>query len=163
MEQFEEVYNKYFHDVFSYLRGLTLNETLAEELTEETFFKAMLALNRFREDCDIRVWLCQIAKNCYFTHYKKQKKFQPEVVLDLAVEQEDFDKMLVNKEEAYQIHQILHNLPEPYKEVFSLRVFGELSFQKIGLLFAKSEHWACVTFHRAKQKIQKEMERKNEI
>ena len=74
------------------------------------------------------------------------------------LEESDIEHMLVDKELAFQIHQKLHELSEPYKEVFSLRVFGELSFQQIGLLFGKSEHWACVTYHRAKQKLQKEME-----
>ena len=49
--------------------------------------------------------------------------------------------------------QLLHNLPEPYKEVFSLRVLGELSYQDIAKLFGKTESWARVTFHRAKLKI----------
>ena len=53
----------------------------------------------------------------------------------------------------YLIHQILHDMKEPYKEVFTLRVFGELSFKQIAKLFGKTENWAAVTFHRAKLKI----------
>ena len=56
-----------------------------------------------------------------------------------------------------KIHEILHNLSEPYKEVFSLRVFGELSFRQIGSLFGKTDNWACVTFQRARNKIREEM------
>lgn len=61
--------------------------------------------------------------------------------------------MLADKELAFSIHQKLHDIKEPYKEVFTLRVFGELSFKQIGMLFGKSEHWACVSFHRAKDMI----------
>ena len=56
------------------------------------------------------------------------------------------------------IHRVLHTLKEPYKEVFSLRVFGQLSFGDIGSLFGRTANWACVTYHRACQKIQAEME-----
>ena len=50
----------------------------------------------------------------------------------------------------------LHRLQEPYKEVFLLRALGELSFRQIGELFGKTENWACVTYHRARKKLQKE-------
>ncbi|WP_167958402.1 RNA polymerase sigma factor [Anaerosporobacter faecicola] len=155
MEDFEEIYITYFNDVFHYLRSLTLNEVLAEELTEETFFKAMQSMGSFRGECDVRVWLCQIGKNLFYNYCRKQKKIKQEEMDENIPDVVQLEQLLVNKEQAYQIHKILHELPEPYKEVFSLRVFGELSFQKIGLLFGKSEHWACVTFHRGKQKIQK--------
>lgn len=56
------------------------------------------------------------------------------------------------------IHRVLHGLPEPYKEVFSLRVFGQLPFEDIRSLFGGTANWACVTYHRAKSKIQREME-----
>lgn len=154
VKAFEEIYQLYFEDVFRYLRSLTADEHLAEELTSETFFKAMKSLHTFKGECDVRVWLCQIAKNNYYTHMKKEKKFvdeQKSVVSQKS--NENIEHMLVDKERAFELHQKLHSLKEPYKEVFSLRVFGELSFKQIGLLFEKSEHWACVTYHRAKEKI----------
>lgn len=157
MGDFDDIYKKYFHDVFRYLRSITLNEALAEELTAETFFRAMTALDKFQGTCDIRVWLCQIAKNCYYSHYKKQKNNPQDGRADRRLTH-SLEQMLVDKSTALSIHRILHNLNEPYKEVFSLRVFGELPFREIGQLFGKNEHWACVTYHRAKQRIQSEME-----
>lgn len=155
MKDFEEIYRQYFQDVFLYLRGLTVNEHLAEELTEETFFKAIKALDTFKGNCEIRVWLCQIAKNSYYSHLKKQKRTADSDALEtIAASEANFESLLADKEVAFQLHQLLHQLSEPYKEVFSLRIFGELSFRQIGSLFDKSEHWACVTFHRAKEKIQ---------
>ena len=65
---------------------------------------------------------------------------------------------LVNEEDAFLIHQYLHSMKEPYTEVFSLRVFGELSFEKIGQLFGKNSSWARVTFYRAKKQIAEHME-----
>ena len=153
MKRFEEIYQEYFHDVYKYLRGLTANEHLSEELTSDTFFKAMKAIDSFRGDCDVRVWLCQIAKNSYLSYLKKQKKEEPLEEETVGAAQDDIESLLVDKELAFKIHQKLHDMKEPYKEVFSLRVFGELSFKQIGSLFGKSEHWACVTYHRAKEMI----------
>lgn len=62
---------------------------------------------------------------------------------------------MLEKENVYLIHKILHTLPDPYKEVFHLRTFGELSFAQIGQIFDKSENWARVTYYRARQQIQK--------
>ena len=70
----------------------------------------------------------------------------------------DFSSQLLQKETAMRIHKYLHTLEEPYKEVFSLRVFGELPFKDIGMIFEKSDAWARVTFSRAKQKIKERME-----
>lgn len=157
MPDIEKIYNEYFDDVYHYLRALTANEQLAEELTSDTFFKAMRGLNNFKGDCDIRVWLCQIAKNSYYTYCKvskRQKDYDPKEAEEVLSENaKNIEQLLVNKEEAFILHQKLHELKEPYKEVFSLRVFGELSFKQIGLLFGKSEHWACVTYHRSRIKL----------
>ncbi len=154
MEQIEELYKNYFHDVFLYARSLSVSETAAEEITQETFFKAMKSIDSFRGDCDIRVWLCQIAKNLIFTGQKRSNRFTgeevPETHQDMSVSIED--KML-DEQQTMAIHRILHNMEEPHKEVFSLRVFGELSFKQIGEIFDKTESWARVTFHRAKLKI----------
>ena len=159
MSQVGELYKDYFHDVFLYIRSLAGDEHLAEDITQETFFKAMKSVDSFRGDCDIRVWLCQIAKNLLFTHNKKQKRYTgeeiPETVPDNTVR---VDELLENSAQSMEIHRVLHTLVEPYKEVFTLRAFGELSFRQIGDIFGKTESWARVTFHRAKLKIVEELE-----
>ena len=68
---FEELYRTYFSDVYQYIRKLSGSEHMAEEITEETFYKALRKIESFRGDCDIRVWLCQIAKNSYYSHLRK--------------------------------------------------------------------------------------------
>ncbi len=151
---FEEIYKTYFLDVFRYIRTVCGDENLAEEITAETFFKAMKSINLFRGECDIKVWLCRIAKNTYYSYSKKQGRNDGEEFNENTLQVSgNFELDLEKKESTVQIHKILHNLPEPYKEVFSLRVFGELDFEMIGSLFDKSAHWACVTYHRAKEKI----------
>ena len=157
MTEFEKIYRACFADVYRYLTTLTHNASLAEELTSETFFRAMRALDSFRGDCEVRVWLCGIAKNCYYSHLKKQKRHMPDAAEEAAAAEDDVEKHVEDKEDARQIHRLLHELPEPYKEVFMLRTYGELSFREIGDLFAKTENWACVTYHRARMKIRQKM------
>lgn len=157
--EFDRFYEQYFNDVYRYLRGLTANESLAEELTQEAFYKTLRSIDRFKGDCDVRVWICQIAKNCYFSYLKKQKRIVSEEELENVIgSNENIELMLANKEMAFRIHGLIHELKEPYKEVFSLRIFGELSFKQIAALFGKTEHWACITYHRAKSKIQDGLE-----
>lgn len=164
MTEFEKIYKTYFNDVYLYIRRLSGNEDLAEEITSEAFFKAMRSISSFRGDCDIRVWLCQIAKNCYYTYLKKVGRTDniDDVELSkLPSEESTIEEQCIKHEEAARIRTVLHNVPEPYKEVFMWRVFAELSFRQIGQIFGKSENWACVTYHRAKTIIQSRLEEKN--
>lgn len=154
MIDFEEIYEKYFKLVYAYILSLSRNEKIAEDITQETFFKAMKNIKKYNPDYPVDIWLCQIAKNTYFSMYKKDKRLQ-EFDFDLQVE--SFEHKLIQKDEALKVHKILHKLEEPYKEVFSLKMFGELSFLQIGEIFERNENWARVTFHRAKIKIREAM------
>lgn len=158
MTSFEEVYRTYFRDVQLYILALCKDAHLAEELTAHTFFKSMDSLERFRGDCDIRTWLFSIAKNSYLSHLRKKKRDVPVEYVSIRDPAPPLEEVMGDQQQAMQIHKILHLLPEPYKEVFSLRVFGQLSFGDIGEIFGKSQNWACVTYHRARQKIISEME-----
>ena len=158
MTGFEDVYNEYFKTVYLYIKCLCRNEGIAQEVTDDTFFKAMKALDSFKGDCDIRVWLCQIAKNTYYSYLRKDQRLTSLDETEPLPLSQDIDERLMDKEASLRIHSILHHMEEPYKEVFSLRVFSELSFSQIGSLFGKTENWACVTYHRAKRKIIDELE-----
>ena len=158
MTEFETIYHRYFTDVELYLRAICKDASLAEELTEQVFFQALKALPTFRGDCDIRTWLCSMGRNAYLSHLRKTRPTEDISELSVPDPQKPVEERIEDKEQAMAIHRVLHDLPEPYKEVFSLRVFGQLSFADIGSLFGKTQNWACVTYHRAKQKIQKEME-----
>ena len=154
MTEFEEVYRLYFRDVYRYCLALTRDEQTAEEVTQETFFKALNAIDKFDGRCKLYVWLCQIAKNTYFSMGSRGKR------QEILPEEpgENLEEKLLTKESAFEIHRILHSLEEPYKEVFSLRTFGELPFRQIGELFGKTESWARVTYHRARLKIKEELQ-----
>jgi RNA polymerase sigma-70 factor (ECF subfamily) len=156
--EFEQIYITYFRDVYLYIRKLSNSEHIAEEITSETFFKAMKSIDSFRGDCDIRVWLCQIAKNCYYSYIKKADRTECIDNVEIAEQGASFEERLFRHDTAMQIQKILHDVPEPYKEVFMWRVYAELSFKQIGQIFGKSENWACVAYHRARNKIKEKLE-----
>ena len=157
MTDFQEVHNLYFRDVYRYALSLCRNESVAEEITQETFYKALAKLNSFDGKCKITVWLCQIAKNTYISMCRKDKRLKPNVGVEQLKDNENIEEYFFDKETAFTIHKVLHTLDEPYKEVFSLRTFGELSFKQIAELFGKTEAWARVTYHRARLRIKEEM------
>lgn len=163
MQKIEELYQLYFRDVYRFLLVLSRNEDIAEEITQETFFKALKSVSKFRGDCDVRVWLCQIAKNTFYSYQKKNRYIDfGEMDENTPDESVSVEAAFSDKEQAEQIKSILEIMDEPYKGVFHLRVFSELSFRQIGKAYGKTESWARVTYHRAKCKIVERMENEYE-
>jgi len=160
---FERLYERYFNDVYLFVLKLSADEHVAEEITSDTFFKAMKSIDKFRNDCDVRVWLCQIAKNSYYTYVRKNNRTEhldeAEIneIPDLAPNAAD---EYIRREEVGRIQRILHDVGDPYKEVFMWRAYAELSFKEIAGIFGKTENWACVTYHRARKMILERMEEK---
>ncbi|MBR6577762.1 MAG: RNA polymerase sigma factor [Clostridia bacterium] len=164
MTNYEQLYKTYFNDVYLYILRLSGNEHIAEEITSDTFFKAMKSIDSFREDCDVRVWLCQIAKNCYYSYIKKSNMIQSiddDEILEIPDAASDVAEEYAKKDEIARIQKILHDVNDPYKEVFMWRVYADLSFKQIAQIFGKTENWACVTYHRARQMIKKRLEEKS--
>ncbi|MBU3210554.1 RNA polymerase sigma factor [Clostridium algidicarnis] len=157
MTEFEEIYSEYFKDVYRYVLSLSKNESIAEDITQETFFKALKNIDSFKRNCKMSVWLCQIAKNSYFSYLKKEQKIFERVEDMVDVFDVDFEQILFDDESAFEIHKLIHKLEEPFKEVFTLRFFGDLSFSKIAELFGKTESWARVTYHRARIKLKEKL------
>ena len=147
---YEGLYDACYMQVYSFLLTLSRDRNLAEELTAQTFYKAMTAKSAFR--------LCAIAKNLYADEQRRrarQSAMEPE---QAPVQAAAMEEGALDRDMAFRIHMVLHDMPEPYKEVFQLRVFGELAFRQIGEIFGKTETWARVTYHRARLKIQERME-----
>lgn len=155
MDEFDRVYTEYFETVYGYILKLCRDPVLAEEAVQEAFFKALKKSDSFHGECSMYTWLCQIAKNtCYSLLEKRQKNgaLPPD-----APDPFDMESRFADKEQAMAIHQALHRLEEPYREVFWLRTLGELPFAQSAVLFGKTEGWARVTYHRAKLKIKEEL------
>lgn len=158
MTRIEDLYQQYGDLVYNYLLKLSRNESLAEELVKETFYRAYMNLKNFRGDGKISVWLCQIAKNLYFAWYREQKRMLPLSDSEEARETENFTEEIEDQLLAGKLRGYLHDLEEPYKEVLMLRIYAQVPLKEISLLFGKTESWARVTFYRGKQKLLDKME-----
>ncbi len=153
-QEFEEIYRLYAEDVYRFLLKLCRNEANAMDILQDTMLKAITSIDKFKGNCTMKTYLCTIARNEFLNHQKRSDNRN--LPLDEAVHavQEDSpEHSILDRMQAMEIHRILHQLDEPYKEIFTLRVFAELKFSEIGSLFGKSENWARVTFFRAKAKM----------
>lgn len=157
MTDFEKLFNENREFIFKYLMKMTRDITLSEELTQETFFRAYMNYASLRDKDKASAWLCQIAKNTYFAWYNEQKKKDSLDDLEVASCDVSIEDAFVQKELSQKALICLHDLEEPYKEVFMFSVFGGFSLKDISSIFGKSESWARVTFYRAKQKLLERM------
>lgn len=154
---YEKLYRSYYMQVYSYAVSLTRSRDLAEEITQNTFYKAAMTHAEFQGRSDEVTWLCAIAKNLYADELRRQKRMANMSEIGELPSEENIERAAADADMAFRIHLVLHHLEEPYKEVFQLRVFGELSFAQIASIFGRNETWARVTYHRAKLKMQERM------
>ena len=156
-EACEKLYQACYMRVFSYVMTLAGDRHTAEEITQETFFRAFSKLNSYRGEADEVTWLCAIARNLYNDELRRRKRAgtMPE---EAASDAKGVEQTAVERDASFRVHLALHAMAEPYREVFELRVFGELSFQQIGQIFSRTENWARVTYHRARMKLRERME-----
>ncbi|MCR5417671.1 MAG: sigma-70 family RNA polymerase sigma factor [Lachnospiraceae bacterium] len=154
----QKLYEAFYMKVFSYVITLCADHDDAMEITQETFFRAITTKHEFRGESESFTWLCVIAKNIFIDEKRRTSKMGEAVPEDQPDMKKGPEKMLVDSDTSIRIHRILHEMDEPYKEVFQLRVFGELSFKEIGSIFGKTETWARVTYHRARIMIKERMD-----
>ena len=155
---YEKLYKSYYMQVYSYAVTLTKNPEQAEEITQHAFVKAVSSKSKYNGQSSELTWLCSIAKNLYYDEIRRNQKLTGIEDVNRMLSIDDLEKNVTDADTAFRIHLVLHDLEEPYKEVFQLRVFGELSFAQIASIFKKTESWARVTYHRARLKIQERMD-----
>lgn len=155
MQDIEQIYEKYFETVNKYLFCLTHNNDISEELTQETFYKAVKKIDTYKGNCKMSVWLCQIAKNLWYNELKKNKRMDLKNAeeLEYLKSDENLENDYILKEDKINLYKKIQTLDEPTREVIYLRITGELSFKEIGDILNKTETWARVTFYRGKQKL----------
>lgn len=162
MDDMEQIYQTHARTVYKFLLSQCHDADLAEELTQETFCQAVRSIDRFKGDCKVSVWLCQIAKHLYYDHLKHQKRhpmLSMEELERAAPENDGMPEISLLRRDAYvSIHKAIHSLREPYREIFLLRALSELSFREIGEIFGRTENWARVTYYRAKVMLAERLE-----
>jgi len=159
MDDMDAVYRAHAQTVYKFLLAQCHDPDLAEELTQETFFRAMRTMKNYDGTCKLSVWLCQIAKHLWYQWLDKRSRWQQAELTDEVPGQQSPEKSTLLYMEKTELYQAIHMLPEPMRELVHLRLTGEFTFAEIGRILGKSENWARTTFYRAKQKIMEEMER----
>ena len=156
-QSWEKMYDAYYMRVYSFTMTLCGDKNLAEDVTQETFSRAMSKSASFRNESDEVTWLCAIARNLFLDEKRRQTRTE-QMPEEIPSKEKSPEQLSVDRDSSFRIHMALHALEEPYREAFELRVFGELSFREIGTIFGKTENWARVTYHRARLKLQERMD-----
>lgn len=160
MQSIEKIYQEYHTVVFKYLVCLTGSTDIAEELTQETFYKVIKKIHTFKGNSKLSVWLCEIAKNLWYDELRKRKfktvSYDELKDFDLSENKESIENEYINKEKIDEANNKINELDILTKRVFYLRLNSDMSFKEIGQVLGKSETWARVTFYRGKQKVKEE-------
>lgn len=156
MERIKEIYDNYARLVYNYMFSITKNKELSEEIMQETFIVAINQINKFRGDCKISVWLCQIAKNILYkeTHKKKIKTISIEEIE--LFDNSNLEETIIENDQKRKLYKAINKLDINTREVMYLRLEENMSFKEIGKILNKTENWVRVTFFRGKQKINEE-------
>ncbi len=160
MLDMEQIYQAHAQTVYRYLLSLTRDVHIAEELTQETFYRAVKNAEKFDGSCLVTTWLCAIAKNVLHSYRRSHPPTPEQTPADATVYSAEAD--LLAAENRVQLLQKLHALPDPAREVMYLRIFGQLSFRDICAALGKTENWARVTYFRAKEALRKELQQDEE-
>lgn len=154
MQDIKQIYEEYFETVNKYLFCLTHDNDISEELTQETFYKAVQKINTYKGKCKMSVWLWQIAKNLWYDQCRKKKK-----TINIEESLCDFETLetpesqVISNDEKISLYKKIQKLDDKTREVIYLRITGELSFKEIGTILNKTENWARTTFYRGKNKL----------
>lgn len=160
MKELEELYKDIQPKIYSFFYVKTLDQNTAEDLTHDTFYEAMKGFNSFAGKSTIQTWLFSIANNLLKKYYRS-KKYRKKLVETLSKEDKktnSLEEELMIKERSGKLIEQINQLDSLSKEIVTYRIYGELSFKEIGELIGKSENYTRVAYHRAKLKLQKEME-----
>ena len=165
MKDLERIYRDNFTKVYRYILSISGDEHLAEEITQETFYRAVKKVGSFRGDCEPATWLCTIGRNLYFDHVGRQNRTVPsheKIEAENSVG-ESAEMEAVRRETEARVRRVIAEMEEPYGEVLALRLYSELPFAEIGKIFGKSDSWARVVYHRARAKAKEELKNENQV
>lgn len=159
MNDINKIYQDYSKVVYKYILALSKSEDIAEEIVQETFLVAIQQIDKFKKQCKISTWLCQIAK---FLWYKRinQKTKHTHINLDdiqniASIDTDIEEKIILKEENNILINQII-KLDKNTQKVMYLRILGDLEYKEIAQILGKTSSWCRTTFFRGKEKIKEE-------
>lgn len=152
----EELYQLYAPTVYKFLMCLCHDPSLAEDLTADTFEAAIRGIHKFRGDAKLSVWLCAIAKRKYYMHLRRRGRIQSVPIEDAPlISPQDIEREYLQREDKLEFYRALQTLEPEVREVFYLRLSGDMTFEEIGSVLGRSGNWARGTFYRGKEKLKR--------
>ncbi len=144
--------------VRNYLRKLCNDESLIEDIVQETLVARTAYIDKFDERSKLETWLCTIAKHKLYKHYKKNKLYKTIPIEEMENEfaldmNETIEEAYEHKEEREELYKYISCLDEPEHTIVILRIQENMGFREIAEKFGKSENWSRQKFHKAKGKM----------
>ena len=132
-------FSSYMDGLYGYAVVLTRDRSIASDLVQETYLRALKAKNSLRPDSNVKSWLFTILRNIWLNELRQRKTSLKVVELDVdeniaevAVENsKDPYAIYVNKVEREQVREAIQQLPVEFREIIILREYEELSYQEI--------------------------------
>ena len=122
MREIEELYRQYYDVIFKYLMCLSKNKEIAEDLTQETFYKMIKKINTYKGKAKFSVWLCEIAKNTYYDELRKNKKISKNEEIDNIISDQNLEMDYIEKEQKLKTYEKINQLDEITRRVLYLRI-----------------------------------------
>ncbi len=157
MQDFEEAYRQYFDNVYRFLLSLSGNHHIADELTQETFLRALLRIGTYKEDGHFQTWLFTIAKNLWLSECRRHKH-ETESEDDLPDPSPTPEERTIESERRRALIRAVLELPEDHRDVILLHIYGGLPLREIARQKGRSESWGKVTYYRARQLLTQKLE-----
>lgn len=160
MDDFAEIYQSYYARVHRYLLSLSGSEQQADSLTQEVFYRALLHIGAYRNCRSMFAWLCAIGKNAWLDACRKQKRLvsAEDALQQMPSTAPDPEAVTLERERQSALRSAVLELPEIYRDVVILHVYGEIPPREIAAQKGKSESWGKVTFCRAKRMLAQKLE-----
>ncbi|MEK3976373.1 sigma-70 family RNA polymerase sigma factor [Psychrobacillus sp. FSL K6-1267] len=158
-DDLETVYLAYAKPLYFYLLKLTGSDSIAEELVQETFYRATLSLDLY-DGRQVKSWLYKVARNTYMDEWRKRKRWKWVPLYDYLSNSEEYvspygvpEEDLLNQEKSDEIQDISLLLPENYRTILYLREYEEFSYEEIAETLEITLDQVKVTIHRARQRF----------
>jgi RNA polymerase sigma factor (sigma-70 family) len=151
---FAEIVQHHWTAVYKVAYTLSGNVHDSEDLTQETFLRALDKLETFQPDTNMRAWLLRIASNAFFDLRRKRQRINHQPLPDdVAVTGRPVGQALETVEQSELLKAALTELTELTRMVFHLRAQEDLSFKEIAEIIGTSEEAARWHMHQARSKL----------
>lgn len=161
-QSLEQLYKQYAKEVYLYAFSLCKNHYEAQELVSDTFFKALISLNK--NDGKFKYWLLRVCKNLWLDGIKKRKYLSNNPTEDiLTISEMDVLGSLIKDEERLILYEAIQHLPQTYKEMITLYYFSNIQLKEISVIMNISPGAGRMLISRARKYLKEGLNKEDFI